>query len=97
MHLHEARRNHGYVDTLPRVSRWDVKMEQGLNVEYGQRIRRALDKCRSNMRVRQAVDVIKAWKALPPRESDKAAVVKMADEALKLLTIFGSPTPLPTQ
>ncbi|KAK9089366.1 hypothetical protein Scep_028448 [Stephania cephalantha] len=44
-------------------------------------------------RVRQVIDVIKAWKALPPRESDKAAAVKMADEALKLLTMFGSPTP----
>ncbi|KAK9112764.1 hypothetical protein Scep_020283 [Stephania cephalantha] len=44
-------------------------------------------------RVRQVVDVIKAWKALPHRESDKAAAVKMADEALKLMTMFGSPTP----
>ncbi|KAK9169433.1 hypothetical protein Syun_001573 [Stephania yunnanensis] len=43
--------------------------------------------------VRQAVDVIKAWKALPPHESDKAVAVKMADEALKLLTMFGFPTP----
>ncbi|KAK9094936.1 hypothetical protein Scep_026405 [Stephania cephalantha] len=30
-------------------------------------------------------------KALPPRESDKASEVKMADDALKLLTMFGSP------
>ncbi|KAK9094626.1 hypothetical protein Scep_026095 [Stephania cephalantha] len=44
-------------------------------------------------RVRQAVDVIKAWKALPPRESDKASVVKMAADTLKLFTMFGSPTP----
>ncbi|KAK9118968.1 hypothetical protein Scep_017061 [Stephania cephalantha] len=44
-------------------------------------------------RVRQAVDVIKAWKALLPRESDKADAVKIADEALKLLAMFGSPTP----
>ncbi|KAK9083496.1 hypothetical protein Scep_029967 [Stephania cephalantha] len=44
-------------------------------------------------RVRQAVDVIKAWNALPPRESDKASTVKMVDDALKLLTLFGSPTP----
>ncbi|KAK9105261.1 hypothetical protein Scep_022105 [Stephania cephalantha] len=44
-------------------------------------------------RVRQSVDVIKAWKVLPPRESDKAVAVKMANEVLKLLTMFGSPTP----
>ncbi|KAK9133175.1 hypothetical protein Scep_012703 [Stephania cephalantha] len=44
-------------------------------------------------RVRQAVDVIKALKALPLRESDKTTAVKMADEALKVLTMFGSPTP----
>ncbi|KAK9158039.1 hypothetical protein Scep_004613 [Stephania cephalantha] len=42
---------------------------------------------------KMAVDVIKAWKALPPRESDKAAAMKMADEVLKLLMMFGSPTP----
>ncbi|KAK9093728.1 hypothetical protein Scep_025197 [Stephania cephalantha] len=73
--------------------KWDVKVEQGLNAEHGQRIRRALDKCRSNMRARQAVNVIKAWKALPLRESDKAAAVKMIDKVLKLLIMFGSPTP----
>ncbi|KAK9082579.1 hypothetical protein Scep_029050 [Stephania cephalantha] len=44
-------------------------------------------------RIRQVVDVIKAWKAFPPRESNKAVAMKMADEALKLLTMFGSPTP----
>ncbi|KAK9157630.1 hypothetical protein Scep_004204 [Stephania cephalantha] len=44
-------------------------------------------------RVRHSVDVVKAWKVLPPRESDKAFAIKMADDALKLLTMFGSPTP----
>ncbi|KAK9083932.1 hypothetical protein Scep_030403 [Stephania cephalantha] len=73
------------------ITRWDVKVEQGLNAEHVQRIRRALD--HSNMHVRQAVDVIMAWKVLPPRESDKASAVKMANDALKLLTMFGSPTP----
>ncbi|KAK9132537.1 hypothetical protein Scep_012065 [Stephania cephalantha] len=62
-------KNHGYVDTLPHVSRWDVK------------------------RVRHVVDVIKTWKVLPPRESDKTSAVKMADDALKLLMMFGSRTP----
>ncbi|KAK9140745.1 hypothetical protein Scep_010426 [Stephania cephalantha] len=73
--------------------KWDVKVEQGLNAEHVQRIRRALDKSRLNMRVRQAVDIIKAWKALPPREFDKASAVKMTDDAIKPLDMFGSPTP----
>ncbi|KAK9100778.1 hypothetical protein Scep_024208 [Stephania cephalantha] len=47
----------------------------------------------SGKEMKMSVDVIKAWKALPPHESNKAAVVKMADAALKLMTMFGSPTP----
>ncbi|KAK9111374.1 hypothetical protein Scep_018893 [Stephania cephalantha] len=96
IHHHEAHRNNMHIDTLLCVSRWDVKVEQALNVDHVQRIRRALDKSRSNMWVQQSVDVIKAQKALSPRGSDKASAVKMVDNALKLIAMFGSHTPSST-
>ncbi|KAK9148380.1 hypothetical protein Scep_007137 [Stephania cephalantha] len=85
-----AHPNPTYVGNLPRVSRWIVKSEQGLNIDHVQRLRRALDTAQLNKRVRRAVEFVTAWKALPPRLGDKASAVKMVDEVLKHLTMIGS-------
>ncbi|KAK9140751.1 hypothetical protein Scep_010432 [Stephania cephalantha] len=72
------------------MSKWIVKCEQSLNIDHVHRFRRVLDSARSNKRVRRAVEVVTAWKALPPRVGDRASAVKMADEVLKHLTVIGS-------
>ncbi|KAK9099923.1 hypothetical protein Scep_023353 [Stephania cephalantha] len=41
-------------------------------------------------RVRRAVEVVMAWKALPPRVGDRASALKMTDEVLKHLIVVGS-------
>ncbi|KAK9096796.1 hypothetical protein Sjap_022293 [Stephania japonica] len=46
--IHEAHPNTSYVETFPRVSRWDVKSEQGLNKDHVHKLRRALDNAQSN-------------------------------------------------
>ncbi|KAK9115966.1 hypothetical protein Sjap_014913 [Stephania japonica] len=46
--VREAHLSTSYVLILPRVSRWDVKLEQGLNLEHVQRFRRALNNAQSN-------------------------------------------------
>ncbi|KAK9118274.1 hypothetical protein Scep_016367 [Stephania cephalantha] len=41
-------------------------------------------------RVRQAMEVVTAWKALPPEVGDRAFALKMANEVLKHLIVVGS-------
>ncbi|KAK9166046.1 hypothetical protein Scep_001237 [Stephania cephalantha] len=41
-------------------------------------------------RVRRAVEVVTAWKALPPGVGDRASALKIADEVLKHLIVVGS-------
>ncbi|KAK9112106.1 hypothetical protein Scep_019625 [Stephania cephalantha] len=54
------------------------------------------------LRVRRAVDVVPAWKALPPGEGRRTSPLKMADEVLKHLKITvillrrAPPKPVPT-
>ncbi|KAK9158916.1 hypothetical protein Scep_005490 [Stephania cephalantha] len=43
--------------------------------------------------VKRAMDVVVAWKALPPSEEDRASALKMADEVLKHQTTIGASGP----
>ncbi|KAK9093839.1 hypothetical protein Scep_025308 [Stephania cephalantha] len=48
---------------------------------------------RTKSTITAAVDVVAAWKALPPSEGNRASTLKMADEVLKHLTVIGAPGP----
>ncbi|KAK9100282.1 hypothetical protein Scep_023712 [Stephania cephalantha] len=41
-------------------------------------------------RVRRVVEVVTAWKVLPPEVGDRASALKMADDVLKHLIVVGS-------
>ncbi|KAK9140291.1 hypothetical protein Scep_009972 [Stephania cephalantha] len=48
---------------------------------------------KGQQRVKRAVDVVVAWKALSPSEGDRAFALKMADHVLKHLTANGASSP----
>ncbi|KAK9140062.1 hypothetical protein Scep_009743 [Stephania cephalantha] len=80
------------VKKIMKKKRKEVKVRENMKKKVKVKMKKKMEKKRKKMnkwwqrgpvlRV-VAVDVIKAWKTLPPCESGKASVVKMADDAMK--------------
>ncbi|KAK9088366.1 hypothetical protein Scep_027448 [Stephania cephalantha] len=63
---------------------------EGIRTRRCRRVLTIMSPLRYGMRVRRAVEVVMAWKALPPGVGDTTSVLKMADEVLNHLIVVGS-------
>ncbi|KAK9095042.1 hypothetical protein Scep_026511 [Stephania cephalantha] len=70
-----------------------VDLDSGIDYGVLECVVRSTPAIKRDQRIRRPVDVVAAWKALPPGEGNRASALKVADEVLKHFTIIGAPAP----